>query len=157
MDVAVSSNFGWNSGILPNPVPIASHAAMRYSPGRRFPNGTPVVRRLVGRWDGELNSWTGDSTGRWEGDTLVVDNIGFNDQTWLDNTGKPHGERLQVIERYRRLDSGRLEIQYTRRSPVTDKPYTFTRKLVPANRAIRQAVGSRLSSGCPAEDCPAWR
>jgi hypothetical protein len=89
--------------------------------------------------DLEPNSWTGDSTGKWEGDTLVVDTIGFNDRTWLDDTGKPHSDQLHVIERYRRPDSGRLEIQYTIEDPrFLTKPYSFTRTLVPANREIQE-------------------
>lgn len=48
--------------------------------------------------------WLGDSIGRWEGDTLVVDSVGFNDRTWLDDVGHPHTERLHTIERYTRID-----------------------------------------------------
>jgi len=89
--------------------------------------------------DLEPNSWTGDSTGKWEGNTLVVDSIGFNDRTWLDDTGKPHSDQLHVIERYRRPDAGRLEIQYTLEDPkFLTKPYTFTRTFVPAGREIQE-------------------
>ena len=41
----------------------------------------------------------------------MVDTIGFNDRTWLDDTGKPHSDQLHVIERYRRPDAGRLEVR----------------------------------------------
>ncbi|HLK49302.1 MAG TPA: carboxypeptidase-like regulatory domain-containing protein [Bryobacteraceae bacterium] len=58
-------------------------------------------------------SWMGHSIGRWEGDTLVVDTIGFNDKTWLDSQGHGHSEMLHVIERLRRPDLGHLEIEYT--------------------------------------------
>jgi hypothetical protein len=89
--------------------------------------------------DLEPNSWTGDSTGKWEGETLVVDTIGFNDRTWLDDTGKPHSDQLHVIERYHRPDPGHLEIQYTIEDPkFLTRPYTFTRTLVPANREIQE-------------------
>jgi len=89
--------------------------------------------------DLEPNSWTGDSTGKWEGDTLVVDTIGFNDRSWLDDTGKPHSDQLHVIERYRRPEAGRLEIQYTIEDPkFLTGPYIFTRTLVPANREIQE-------------------
>jgi hypothetical protein len=89
--------------------------------------------------DLEPNSWTGDSIGKWEGSTLVVDTIGFNDRTWLDDTGKPHSDQLHVVERYRRPDSGRLEIRYTIEDPkFLTRPYTFTRTLVPANREIQE-------------------
>src|SRR5215471_3665153 len=58
-------------------------------------------------------TWMGYSVGRWEGDTLVVESAGFNDRTWLNNRGLSHTEALRVIERYRRLDFGHLEIDVT--------------------------------------------
>lgn len=89
--------------------------------------------------DLEPNSWTGDSTGKWEGTTLVVDTIGFNDRSWLDDTGKPHSDQLHVIERYRRGDAGSLEVQYTLEDPkFLTRPYSFTRTFVPANREIQE-------------------
>jgi hypothetical protein len=89
--------------------------------------------------DLEPNSWTGDSIGKWDGSTLVVDTIGFNDRTWLDDTGKPHSDQLHVIERYRRPDAGRLVVEYTIEDPkFLTKPYTFTRTFVPANREIQE-------------------
>jgi len=76
----------------------------------------------------EPDSWTGQSIGKWEGDALVVDTIGFNDKTWLDSTGKPHSDALHVTERYRRPDLGHLAIDYTIDDPkALTKPYTFTR------------------------------
>jgi len=57
--------------------------------------------------------WMGHSIGHWEGDTLVVDTIGFNDKSWLDNVGHPHTERLHVTECIRRPDFGHLEIEFT--------------------------------------------
>ncbi|HEY3824308.1 MAG TPA: hypothetical protein VGL82_07095 [Bryobacteraceae bacterium] len=73
-------------------------------------------------------SWTGDSIGKWEQDTLVVDTVGANDKTWLDNTGRPHSDELHVVERYRRPDLGHLEVAYTLEDPKDfTKPYTFRR------------------------------
>ena len=43
-------------------------------------------------------TWMGDSVGWWEGDTLVIDSVGFNDKTWLDRAGLPHSDQLHVIE-----------------------------------------------------------
>ena len=78
--------------------------------------------------DLEPNTWNGDSIGHWEDDSLVVDTVGFNDNTWLDRTGKPHSEALHVIERYRRPDLNHLEIGYTLEDPQAfAKPYTFVR------------------------------
>ena len=50
-------------------------------------------------------SWYGESIGRYDGDTLVVDTTGFNDKTYIDNYRTPHSERLHVIERYRMIDN----------------------------------------------------
>ena len=50
----------------------------------------------------------GDSIGHWEGDTLIVDTVGLNDKTWLDQVGHPHSEALHIIERIRRPDHDTL-------------------------------------------------
>jgi hypothetical protein len=51
-------------------------------------------------------SFMGDSAGHWEGDTLVVDTIGLNDRTWIDEVGVIHGKQLHVIERIRKIEDG---------------------------------------------------
>jgi hypothetical protein len=51
-------------------------------------------------------SFMGDSVGHWEGDTLVVDTIGLNDRTWIDEIGVIHGKQLHVIERLRKIEEG---------------------------------------------------
>jgi hypothetical protein len=71
-------------------------------------------------------SWMGYSVGRWEGDTLVVESVGFNARTWLDNS-YPHTEALRTIERYRRTDFGHLELDVTLHDPALyAMPYTAT-------------------------------
>jgi hypothetical protein len=78
--------------------------------------------------DIEPESYTGNSIGKWEGDTLVVDTIGFNDKTWLDSTGKPHSEKMHLIERFSRPDLGHLNVQYTIEDErAFNKPYMFNR------------------------------
>lgn len=78
--------------------------------------------------DIEPESWTGQSIGKWDGDSLVVDTIGFNDKTWLDSTGKPHSSDMHLTERYRRPDLGHLAVDLTIEDPkALTKPYTFTR------------------------------
>jgi len=57
--------------------------------------------------------WMGYSIGHWDGDILVVESAGFNDRTWLDFAGHPHTEALRIIERYRRLDFGHMDLQVT--------------------------------------------
>ncbi len=58
-------------------------------------------------------TWLGYSVGKWEGDTLVVDTIGFNDQSWLDAFGHTHTEALHVVERFTRRNFGLIELQLT--------------------------------------------
>jgi hypothetical protein len=66
-------------------------------------------------------SWMGYSVGRWEGETLIVDTIGFNDKTWLDRDGHPHSEDLHVVEQFRRVDHDTLRLEITINDP---KAYT---------------------------------
>jgi hypothetical protein len=73
-------------------------------------------------------NWMGHSIGHWEGDTLVVDTIGFNDKSWLDAQGHPHTEKLHVIEIIRRPDLGHLEIEFTLEDPgAYAKPWIIRR------------------------------
>lgn len=72
--------------------------------------------------------WMGDSIGKWDGDTLVVDTIHLNDKTWLNGQGLPHSDQLHVIERFRRPDLGHLEIEIMMEDPKAfTKPHTFHR------------------------------
>lgn len=66
-------------------------------------------------------SWFGESVGRWEEDTLVVDSVGFKESTWLDPIGHPHSEDLHMIERIRRTDPDTLVFHFTFDDP---KAYT---------------------------------
>jgi hypothetical protein len=58
-------------------------------------------------------SWVGYSTGKWEGDTLVVESTGFRDGIWLDANGSPLSEDAHITERFRRVSYGKLEIDVT--------------------------------------------
>jgi hypothetical protein len=72
--------------------------------------------------------WMGHSIGKWEGDTLVVDTIGFNEKTWLNGGGIPHTDRLHVVERFSRPDYDHLEIEITIEDPAAfTKPHNFKR------------------------------
>jgi hypothetical protein len=76
----------------------------------------------------------GYSIGKWDGDTLVVDSAGFTEQSWLDRMGHPHSDALHVLERFRRRDSGHLEVDVTIDDPKAyRKPITYTQRqtLVP--------------------------
>ncbi len=58
-------------------------------------------------------TWEGYSVGRWEGDTLVVESMGFRDDGWLDVNGSPFGNTTKLTERFRRVNVGRMEIDVT--------------------------------------------
>jgi hypothetical protein len=66
-------------------------------------------------------TYNGDSIGKWEGDTLVVDTVGFNDVTWLDHVGLPHSDQLHVVERIHRVDHDTLVDDFRIEDP---KAYT---------------------------------
>jgi len=58
-------------------------------------------------------TWMGHSVGKWEGDTLVIDTVGFNDKTWITMETSPHTDEMHLIERWRRPDLGHLEVEIT--------------------------------------------
>jgi hypothetical protein len=74
-------------------------------------------------------TWMGYSVGVWEGDTLVVRTAGFNDKTWLDGSGHPHSDAMQLVERFRRRDIGIMDIEIT-----IDDPKAYTRPLTYTQR-----------------------
>jgi hypothetical protein len=71
-------------------------------------------------------TWLGYSVGRWDGDTLVVTSIGFNELGWLDVDGNPQTESLRLTERFHRKDFGHLELDTTFEDPkVFTKPFSI--------------------------------
>jgi hypothetical protein len=82
-------------------------------------------------------TWMGHSIGRWEKDTLVIDTIGFNDKVWLEGI-RPQTEQLHVIERYRRIDLGRLSVEIT-----IDDPGAYTRPWK-VRRLLQLAPGEEI-------------
>jgi len=83
-----------------------AHSVLRriYLDGRKLPENYPT-------------SFMGFSTGKYDGDTLVVETAGLNDLTWLDRTGIPHSEALRVTERMRRAAQDTLEIAFRFEDP----------------------------------------
>ena len=71
---------------------------------------------------GPIDFWMGVSRGRWEGDTLVVDTIHFNGETWLDAAGNFHSDALHVVERYTRTGPEHIAYEVT-----IEDPKVFTR------------------------------
>jgi hypothetical protein len=80
-----------------------------------YTNGSPHIR-------GPLDWWMGDSRGRWEGDTLVVDVVHFGQETWFDRTGNYHSDALHVVERYTLVDADHINYEVT-----IEDPKVFTR------------------------------
>lgn len=73
-----------------------------------------------------VDSWMGQSNGRWEGDTLVIDTYGFNGRTWLDRAGNHHSPALVVEERFTPLTPDHLDYQATLTDPRTySEPWTI--------------------------------
>jgi hypothetical protein len=88
-------------------------------------------------------TWTGHSVGSWEGDTLVVDTIGFNDRSWLTLQGLPHTEMLHMTTRLRRPNLGHLELEVTFEDPGTlKKPWTT--KSVASLAANKTEIGEYI-------------
>jgi hypothetical protein len=104
--------------------------AILQTPGR-----VVVIHEFMGfvRWiytDGQGHpkdldpTWLGNSVGKWEGDTLIVDTIGFNDKSWLDLHGMTHSDQLHTVERFHRRGAV-LEYSLTIEDPKTfSKPWT---------------------------------
>jgi hypothetical protein len=71
-----------------------------------------------------VDFWNGDSRGHWEGETLVVDVSGFNDQTWFDRAGNYHSDALHVVERFTRVSPDVINYEATIEDPkVFSKPW----------------------------------
>ncbi|HYL35278.1 MAG TPA: carboxypeptidase-like regulatory domain-containing protein [Bryobacteraceae bacterium] len=90
-----------------------------------------------------LSPFVGHSVGKWEGDTLVVDAVGFNDKTWLDIQGHPHTDKMHIVERYRRKDLGHLDVEITIDDPgAYKKPWSMKRatELAGADEEVGQYV-----------------
>src|SRR5262249_1932586 len=94
-------------------------------------------------------SFMGYSVGRWDGDTLVVESVGFSDRTWLDHDGHPHTEALRTTERYRRRNLGNLDLEVTFSDPdAYARPWTVSvrAELAPHTEMI-DFVGNETKKG----------
>jgi hypothetical protein len=96
-----------------------THVAMTFEYAQAvrivYTNGTPHPR-------GPIEWWMGDSRGKWDGDTLVVDVVHFTDQTWLDRAGNFHSELLHLVERYTMTGPDHINYEVT-----VEDPKVFTR------------------------------
>jgi len=107
---------------------LPNRIVMIYEGGTHIFRSIPIGTKAGLKHPADPNpTYLGDSYGWWEGDSLMVDVVGFNDRTWLDSFGHPHGEKLHVVEEYTRRDSQRLEYMATIDDPeYYTKPWTVT-------------------------------
>jgi len=109
-------------------------------PRQIFTDGRPLPKDPETAWDGY-------SVGRWEGDDLVVDSIGFNGKEWLDINGHPMSEATHLTERYRRTNFGHLLYQVTIVDPTLyTQPWTIQQelRLLPDTELIEQVCENNL-------------
>ncbi len=93
-------------------------------------------------------SYLGYAVGKWEGDTFVVETIGFNDKDWADAYGDPRSEQTHLTERYRRLNHDTLELQVT-----IDDPKSYTKPWVSPPKLHKLEPGWEIAEWfCAAEE-----
>jgi hypothetical protein len=97
-----------------------------------------------------LLAWFGYSIGKWEGDWFATDTRGFNDKSWVDDSGRPHTDALHTIERFRRRDFRHMDVEIT-----IDDPQAYTKTLI-VSTAIRISRRYRIHRECVREReiCP---
>ena len=88
-------------------------------------------------------TWYGDSIAKWDGDTLVVDSVGFNELFWFDFAGHPHTDKLHVTERYTRPDADHLDYE-----TVVDDPGAYTRPFTMYGHSTLEAGGELMEYIC---------
>jgi hypothetical protein len=91
-----------------------------------------------------VDSWMGQSVGHWEGETLVVDVTGMNDQTWFDRSGNFHSDALHVVERYTRTSPDVITYEAT-----IEDPKVFTRPWKIRMPLYRRQDAQILDFKCP--------
>ncbi|PYR71085.1 MAG: hypothetical protein DMF88_00825 [Acidobacteria bacterium] len=105
-----------------------SHRATLMFENIALGNKREIYLSRAGHTTGEP-TYLGDSIARFDGDTLVVDTVGFNDLTWLNDAAAPHSEALHLVERIRPVQAGKYrEYRVTADdAKALAKPYTYTR------------------------------
>jgi hypothetical protein len=84
-------------------------------------------------------TWFGDSVGKWDGDTLVIDTIGFNGKTRLDTVGHPHSDQMHIVERLRMTDADHIAYEVT-----VDDPKMYTKPWKNVRTFWRMKPGQEL-------------
>ena len=93
-------------------------------------------------------SWYGDSVGHYEGDTLVIDTIGLNNKTFLDNYRTPHSDKLHVTERWRMVEDGKkIEVELWLDDPETfNAPFKMLRRYERMDREFMEYICAENNS-----------
>ncbi len=106
-------------------VQTTDHLLMAYE----FASASRIIY-VNGTGEAPVESWMGWSNAKWEGDTLVIDVTGFNDQTWFDRAGNHHSDALHVVERYTRTGPDSLLYEATIEDPkVFSRPWKMSMPL----------------------------
>jgi hypothetical protein len=107
---------------------IPNRVVMVFEGGTHIFRSIPIGTKAGLKHPAEPNpTYLGDSYGWWEGNSLIVDVVGFNDRSWLDASGHPHGEKLHVVEKFTRVNSSKLEYTATIDDPeYYTRPWTVT-------------------------------
>jgi hypothetical protein len=103
-------------------------------------------------------TWYGHSIGYWEGETFVIDTVGYNDKFWFDFKGTPHTEKLHTVERYTRRDLGTLVNEVTIEDPgAFSRPFkvTFTARLAPKGDELMEYICQENNPDVPHLSGPA--
>ena len=95
-------------------------------------------------------TWFGNSVGQWDGDTLVIDTIGFNGYTRLDTIGHPHSDALHLVQTFNRTDFGHVAYTVTINDPKT---YTRPWKNV---RTFTLLQGALIEYSCEENNKSLW-
>jgi hypothetical protein len=98
-----------------------------------------------------IPTWFGDSVGRWEGDTLVIDTVNFNGRTRLDTIGHPHSDQLHVVQRFSRPDLGHISYEI-----IVEDPKTFTKPLTNTRTFTLRPDWEMMEYSCEENNKSLW-
>jgi hypothetical protein len=102
-------------------------------------------------------TWWGHSIGRWDGDTLVIDTVGYNDKFWFDSRGTPHTEQLHTVERWTRINYGTMTHALTLDDPgAFSRPVNlaFTARVLPPGLEMMEYICTENNQYGPAGGIP---
>jgi hypothetical protein len=104
---------------------LSNRVVIVYEGGTHIFRSIPIGTKAGLKHPADPNpTYMGDSYGWWEGNSLIVDVVGFNDRTWLNASGHPHGEKLHVVEKFTRMDENTIAYEVTIEDPaVLTKPW----------------------------------